>query len=153
MKNQPADERESLWRPRLSEAEREQLRARPELELEARLSEALTRLPNPPVPSNFTARVLRAVELGEKQVSRQGTRWNWRSLLPRVAFAAGLLLAAGIGIHRHEVRSHRLALVRNVAEVAVSQPPPSLEALENLDAIRSLGASARADRELLAALQ
>ena len=56
---------EALWRRKLSEAGRNALRAQPELELEARLTAALAKIPDAPVPSNFTARVLAAIELDE----------------------------------------------------------------------------------------
>lgn len=154
MKNQPADERESLWRRELSAAERAALRTRPELELEARLSEALKRVPEVPVPSNFTARVLSAVELEENQATRNRRGWNWRSLLPRLAVVTAILMTAGIiGVQRHEAHLHRIALAKNVAEVAVTQPPPSVDVLENMDAIQRMGESGHADTELLAALQ
>ena len=45
MEHQTPEQRESLWRRKLSAAERAGLRGQPELELEARLTEALTQLP------------------------------------------------------------------------------------------------------------
>ena len=157
MKDQPSDARESLWRRKLSEAERAELRARPELELEARLSEALAGIPDAPVPSNFPARVLNAVELEDSKALRQakGQWWNWRSLLPRLAGATAILVVVGLGVQHHETHLHHLALARNVAKVAVAQPPPSVDVLENLDAIQRMGAANanHADGELLAALQ
>lgn len=155
MKNQPSDESESLWRHKLSEVERAELRTRPELELEARLSDALGRVPDAPVPSNFTARVLNAIELEENRAARKGWNWKWRLLLPRLAVATAIVIVAGIGIgvQHHETRLHRVALAQNVAKVAVAQPPPSMDVLENLDAIQRMGESGHADGELLAALQ
>lgn len=153
MKNQPSDESLSLWRRKLSEAERAELRARPELELEARLSDALARMPDAAVPSNFTARVLNAVELEAARSARAGWHWNWHSLLPRVAVATAVLFFAGISLQHHEAHSNRVTLAKNVAKVAVAQPPPSVDVLENLDAIQRMGASSHADGELLAALQ
>lgn len=153
MNNQPSDAGESLWRRKLSEAERAELRSQPELEREARLTAALAGIPDAPVPSNFTARVLNAVELEENRVTRRRGRWNWHSLLPRVAVAAALLIAAGIGFQRHEVRAHRVQLAKSVAMVAAAQPPPSVDVLENLDVIQRMAASSHADNDLLAALQ
>lgn len=148
-----SDSSESLWRRKPSEAERAALRAQPDLELEARLTEALAKVPDAPAPSNFTARVLNAIDLEEARKVRSGWQWNWRSLLPRVAVAAVILLFAGIGLQRYEARSHRTELVKSVASVAVAQPPPSVDALENLDAILRMSQSNHADGELLAALQ
>lgn len=153
MNTPPSDVNESLWRRQPSDAERAELRMRPELELEARLTEALSRIPEAPVPSNFTARILNAVEREEAGVARPGRRWNWRALLPRVAVATALLILAGIGVQHHEVRSHRVQLAKNVARLAATQPPPSVDALENFDVIQRLGASTHADGELLATLQ
>jgi hypothetical protein len=154
MKNQPDNLREALWRRKLSGTERAALRAQPELELEARLTEALVKIPDAPVPSNFTARVLAAIELDEMQAARsRGWTLNWRAWWPRVAVAAAVLIFAGVAIQRYEANSYRLALVKNVALVAATQPPPSVDALENLDAIQRMGQSGHADGDLLAALE
>jgi hypothetical protein len=153
MENQPSNPGEPLWRRKLSEAERSALRAQPELELEARLTAALAKIPDAPVPSNFTARVLTAVELDEA-AARRSRNWtlNWRLLWPRVAAVAAILIFAGVSVQWHESHSQRAALARSVALVA-AQPLPSVDALENLDAIQRMSRPARADGELLAALQ
>lgn len=153
MKNEPSNSGEPLWRQPLSAAERAGLRARPELELEARLTAALAKIPDAPVPSNFTARVLAAIELEETSSARPAHGWNWRSLFPRLAVAATVLIFAGVSIQRYEASSHRLAITKSVAMIASTTAQPSLEALENLDAIQRMTQSAHADGELLAALQ
>jgi negative regulator of sigma E activity len=154
MENRPSNPSESLWRRKLSAADRAELRGQPELELEAQLTDALASLAEAPVPSNFTARVLAAIELEDVQAARsQGRTWNWHWLWPRVAVAAAVLIFAGISIQRYEENSHRLALVKNVAMVAAAQPLPSMDALENLDAIQRMSQSAHADGQLLADLQ
>jgi len=153
MENQPSNPGETLWRRKLSEAERDALRAQPELELEARLTAALARIPDAPVPSNFTARVLAAVELDEAAAARSpGWALNWRLLWPRVAAVAAILILAGVSVQWHEFHSQRATLARSVALVA-AQPLPSVDALENLDAIQRMSRPAHADGELLAALQ
>jgi negative regulator of sigma E activity len=152
MENQPPDSGEPLWRRKLSAAERSGLT--PELDLEARLTSALAKIPDAPVASNFTARVLDAIELEEKQAARsRGRGWNWHALLPRVAVAAAVLIFAGVSIQRYEANSQRFDLAKNVALVAAAQPLPSMDALENLDAIRRMSQSAHADGQLLADLQ
>jgi hypothetical protein len=153
MDNESSDVRESLWRRRPTAAERQELRGRPDLELEGRLTDALGKMDDAPVASNFTARVLAEIEREEAQSARAGWRWNWRVFLPRMAVAAAVLFFAGIGIQRHEISSHRMALAKNVAMVAESHPAPSVDALENLDVIVRMGQSAHADGELLADLQ
>ena len=153
MKNESNQPRESLWRT-ISQGERAKLRGEPELELEARLTDALGRLPEAPVPSNFTSRVLNAIELEEKQAARShGWIWNWHALLPRMAVATAILVVAGVSFQRYEVGAQRLALVKNVAQVASAQPMPSADVLENLDAIQRMSQSGHADNDLLVALQ
>jgi negative regulator of sigma E activity len=154
MENKPVNLEEVLWRRILSEAERAALRVPPGLELEARLTQTLAKISDAPVPSNFTARVLAAVERAETPAAHPRI-WalNWRLLWPRVAVAAAVLIFAGVGLQRHETNSHRRTLVKNVAMVTVAQPPPSVDTLENLDAIQRMSQPARADGELLAALQ
>ena len=119
-----------------------------------KLRELLERLPNAPVPSNFTARVMQAIELDELRAGRGGRwSWNWHALLPRVAVATVVMVASGLVLHQHEISSRRTALAQSVALVANAQPMPSLEALNNFDAIQRMGAPAHADEELLALLQ
>jgi negative regulator of sigma E activity len=115
------------------------------------LRELLSRLPNTPVPSNFTARVMQAVEFEESQAVRtRGWHWNWHSLLPRAAVAAGVVVAASFAFHQHEIYNRRFELASTVALVAQAQPLPSVDALNNFDAIQRMSQPARADEELLA---
>jgi negative regulator of sigma E activity len=150
MENKPSDSSETLWRRKLSAAGRAGLRTQPELAMEAQLTDALAKIPDASVPSNFTARVLAAIELEEAQAARSVWRWNWHSLLPRVAVATAVLVFAGVSLQRYETNSHRAALARSVVLLATSQPLPSVDALENLDAIQRMSHPAHADEELLA---
>ena len=117
------------------------------------LREMLSRLPDAPVASNFTARVMQQVDLEE---SRRARKWdfifNWHALLPRFAVTAAIVLFAGLTIHRHELNVHRVALAKNVALVAEAQPLPSVDALKNFDVIQRMS-QPRADEELLALMQ
>ena len=117
------------------------------------LRKLLSQLPDAPVPSNFTARVLQAVELEESRPARKWNFnwWNWR-VLPRIAATAAAVLFAGLAFHHHEVYTQRSALARNVAFVTAAQPLPSVDALKNFDAIQRMS-QPRADEELLALLQ
>jgi len=153
MNREPENLSEPLWRRTLTAAESAALRSQPELQAEARLTEALAKMPDAPVPSNFTARVLAAVEREElRAVRSRGWTLNWRLLWPRVAVAAAVLIFAGVSLQRYEIHSQRAGLAKNMVLLAGS-PPPSVDALENLDAIQRMSQSARADGELLAALQ
>jgi hypothetical protein len=151
MENKPSNLRESLWRRKLTDAERAELKTQPEWELEARLTQALAKMPDAPVPSNFVSGVLNAIELEEKRAFRTPA-WTWRLLLPRFAVAAAIMVFAGVGLQRHEASVHRAELAKNLAQIAATQTP-SMDALENLDAIQRMSLSGHADGELLAALQ
>ena len=115
------------------------------------LRELLSRLPDAPVSSNFTARVMQAVELEERQAARRtGWHWNWRSLVPRVAVASVALVMAGLVVQQREVNAHRTQLAEAVARVTAAQPLPSVDALQNFDAIQRMSQPAHADEGLLA---
>jgi hypothetical protein len=110
----------------------------------------LTRLPDVPVSSNFTARVMQAIELEEMRQSRWRLfGWRWRVVIPRTAAATVIVGLASFTIYQHEIYVGQVALAKNAALVA-SQPMPSVEALKNFDAIQRMGQTAHPDNELLA---
>ena len=118
------------------------------------LRELLSRLPDAPVPSNFTARVMQAVELEESQAGRARPRkvftWNWHALLPRTAAAAVVVIAASLAFYQHQIYNQRVAIAKSVMLVANAQPLPGVEALNNFDAIQRMSQPAHADEGLLA---
>ncbi|HTX21245.1 MAG TPA: hypothetical protein VMD27_05265 [Candidatus Aquilonibacter sp.] len=120
-------------------------------ELQNELQKMLSRLPDAPVASNFTARLMRAVEAEE---SRRPRRWtfNWRVFLPRTAVAAVAVLFAGLAIQHHELNVQRAAFAKDVRLVAET-PMPSVDALKNFDAIQRMSQPAHADQDLLALLR
>lgn len=150
--------RERTWRRKLTPAELAALRAAhpeaTEVELEAALSDALERLPDAPVPTNFTARVLQGLE-PEAMAIRTGNRdwsWVWRVLVPRTAVA---MLAISVGVftlHQHQV-NQRTGIVNSIKAIAAVQSLPSAQALQDFDAIQKLDSDPAADKELLALLQ
>src|SRR6266436_2252418 len=96
--------RQRVWRRKLTEAERAELRGQPEaaadLELESRLNEMLAKVPGAPVSSNFTSRLMQAVEAEDSRRSRRWSfGWNWHALLPRIAVTASVVLFAGLTLH------------------------------------------------------
>ncbi|HZF01327.1 MAG TPA: hypothetical protein VE344_05460 [Methylomirabilota bacterium] len=121
-----------------------------DLKFEARLTEALAKLPDAPVPSNFTARVMQAIDLEEAR-SRKW-KFNFHALLPRIAVATVAIVFASLAFHQHEISSQRRSIAASVALVA-GQPAPSVDALKNFDAIQRMSQPAHADDELLALLQ
>src|SRR5215208_6972895 len=99
---------ELSWRRKLTEAEEAELRswraAHPEVqndwELESSLTEGLAHLPEVPVGSNFTARVLGQLEQERLAARRPSHSWMARLMrigwLPQTAVAA-ILLGVGLG--------------------------------------------------------
>jgi len=122
--------------------------------MESALTAALDQLPAAPVPTNFTARVMQAVEREEvRPRTASWWNWNWPVLVPRVAVATAAVVVGLLVLHQHAVRSQRIALVKSVALATGGQPVPSPEALENIDAIRRMSRPQHADDELLALMQ
>ena len=116
------------------------------------LREMLSRLPDARVPSNFTARVMAEAEREDARSGRgwKASGWSWQGLMPRFAAATAALVLAGVVFHQHELQSRRDLMAESVARVAVAQPMPSVEALQNFDAIKRMGQPAHADEDLIA---
>jgi len=154
--------REAGWRRPLGPAEAAALRAwlstHPEAEadweVEIGLSQALQRLPEAPLSTNFTARVLAEAAKTPASASRRiplGLPW-WRSLLPRLAVAAVVLAAGLVVFHQHQA-ARREQIARDLATLsdmaAVSDP----KVMQDFEAIRRLGQVPPADEELIALLK
>jgi ferric-dicitrate binding protein FerR (iron transport regulator) len=152
--------RERAWRWKLSPSEEAQLQdwlaAHPEdladWEAETALNSSLAALPEAPVPSNFTARVLDAAQRAPKELGGVRPRW-WPRLawLPRVAFACVVLGLGLFSYHRMQESEHR-ELVRTVSVLSDVASVPSPEILKDFEAIQALDTPA-ADQELLRLLQ
>lgn len=155
--------RESAWRRKLTGSEQVELRAwraahpgaQVDWDNEAALSEVLARLPDVPVPSNFTARVLQAVERDAAASDRARVPrsvWNWRALVPRVAVVAFVVGGVLFAYQRHAL-AQRVELAQSVATVADVRSLPSPQFLEDFDVIRRLLPSPPADKDLLASME
>jgi anti-sigma factor RsiW len=155
--------RESGWRRRRSPSEEAELRAwlaahperEAEWEAEAALTEAMARLPDCPVPSNFTARVIQAAtqEASAKPAPRAARwSWIWRTLVPNAA-AAALILGLVLVSRERRVLRERTELARNVAALSDVAAIPDPQMLRDFDAIRSLDQAPPADDELIALLK
>jgi hypothetical protein len=123
----------------------------PDSKLDKQLTEALAKLPDAPVASNFTARVMQAIDLEEAR-SRRKWNFNWHMLLPRVAVATIAIVFGSLALHQHELSNQRHAIADSVAIIG-GQPLPSVDALKNFDAIQRMSQPTHADDELLALLQ
>ena len=157
--------RELSWRRKFTATEAAELQAwlaaHPEAladwEAEAGLNEGLGRLADAPVASNFTARVLQAVERdAAAELGRQGRKWQvWRRWrwLPKAAFAAVVLSAGLVSYQQVAKAARRVEYARSVAVVSEVASLPGPDVLKDFDAIRVLNPTPPADEELLAALK
>jgi len=156
--------RELNWQRNLTGADEAELRAwlaahpdaQADWEAEAELNAALVRLPDVPVPSNFTARVLQAVELeAAAEVRRPGWNWGgWLRLgwLPKVALTASVVCAGVVSCLLIQ-DAQRRNLVESVAAVSAVSSLPGPEILKDFDAILVLNPTPPPDEELLALLE
>jgi anti-sigma factor RsiW len=156
---------ELTWRRKLNASEEARLRAwlrtypeaQAQFESETALNEALDSLPNAPVASNFTARVLQAVEL-EKSRAEQALPANRALLfrllrwLPRTAVAA-LTVALALLSYQHFREVHRVQLARDAVVVSEVASVPNATVLEDFEVIRAMSRTPAADEELLKLLQ
>jgi len=154
---------EQSWRRNLTQAEEAELRvwlaAHPDAQLdfesEAALTQSLRNLPDATVPSNFTARVLQALE--RQEGSKRETQGRWRAWLhlhrwlPRAAVAC-LLVGTGVFTYRnHQAKVDVQHNRESIQRVSAVRSLPSPEILENFEAIRAMRRTGP-DQELLAAL-
>src|SRR5579859_4217742 len=155
--------REQAWRGKLSPGQEAQLQewlaahpqAREDWESESGVNEALGRLPDVAVPSNFTARVLQALELeaaaAQRKVAR--TRWFARQWLWRRVAACSIVLAGLITLESWVQRLRTERLANNIAAVYRVAPLPNPEILTNFDVICALDRTPAPDEDLLKLLQ
>jgi hypothetical protein len=156
---------EASWRRALTDDEQARLdawlRLHPEAhndwEAEATLNRLLEQLPDaPPVASNFTARVMQALERESAAAARSTSvlgrlkQWFWRPA-PRVAWALVVAVLLGFGYHQHQtnVRGEMARGLSVLANVATLSDPA---VLQDFEAIQRLGKSAPGDDEELYAL-
>lgn len=155
--------REASWQRELSPAEQAELRAwlaahpeaRADWEADAALSRALDHLPDAPMPSNFTARVLQAVELENAAARRQPEikrRWVWRSFLPKAALAA-VFVVMGLMAFREASYQKQQRFARSLKTVSAVAALPGPDILQDFDVIQQLSPTRPPDLELLALYQ
>jgi anti-sigma factor RsiW len=154
---------ELSWLRKLTPAEEAELHAwlalhpdaRIDWENESGLDAALQQLPDAPMPSNFTARVLQAVEREAASGARRREGFPWRlplRWLPRLAFAA-VVAGAGLLSYQHTHLVNRQNLAKSVAAVSAVSSLPEPEILKDFDAIQALNPAPAPDEQLLAVLQ
>lgn len=169
---------ETLWRRELTADERALLELhltgdedqRLFFEEEEGLSRLLAGVSDAPLSSNFTARVLTAVQLEAARTARAGGAFgmagSWRrfagcfrrSWTTQTA-VAGLMLAVGLSAFYGIKSYHRHQLIQTLATVTKVPTMPEIEVLQDFDAIRHLGriqvskSTMEKDAALFAALQ
>jgi len=154
--------REISWRRPLTEAEQAELRvwlvanpaAQVEIEADEVLNLALARLPDAPMPSNFTARVLQAIEREavamKPSATANSSRW-WRVLLPRIAGVALVVVVGSALAYRFQIAKQNQALVTTAQEVAAVKPLADPLVMADFDVIARLSPTLGvADENLLA---
>lgn len=132
---------------------------RPQWEKDRAFGGALRHLPDVPLASNFTARVLQAIDAEDAREQREMTRPSaWRRLAarfkPRLSWAALLLAAAGLAVYQHHSAQRQEFVVdaQGVARTLAVVPDPKL--LQDFDAINQFReVSAASDDQLLTVLQ
>lgn len=152
--------REIAWRRRLTPAEQAELQAwlaahpeaQREAELDAALEAALEAHPPVPVSSNFTARVMQAIEADARREadSSAPVRQWWRKLVPRLAIASCVLAVSALAYRQYLVGKQK-ELVLAAQEIAGAQPLANTAVIQDFDVIRHLPSpSFAADEKLLA---
>jgi len=155
--------RELSWRRKLSAAEQVELRAwlekHPEAAdqwaEEATLNALVERLPDAPVPTNFTSRVMEEIEREAAAAERQHARtphWWQRVLLPRLAFAA-VLVAAGLFVYQRQLTIQQKHVADGLIAVSGAKDVLPVEVLQDFDSIAELGPRVQPDTELLSLMQ
>ena len=156
--------RETAWRRPLTADEQARLdawlfthpQAQADWELEAGLNCRIAQLPDAPVPSNFTARVLQALDRQPAPVTLRPTPlarlWQWFRLpAPRIAWALLLAAAAGFAYHHHRANArNEMAKALTVLAQVTALSDPAV--LQDFEAIQRLGQAAPNDDDALFAV-
>jgi hypothetical protein len=155
--------REKNWRRKLTAAEKTELRAwfaahpgsLADWEIEGHLTDILGRLPDVPVSSNFTSRVLQAVERETISVNRarpSPSTWFLRFLLPRAGVVT-VIFVAGLLTYQEHVATKRAELVQSVQMVTGVSSLPGPDILQDFDTIRKISPTPGPDTELIALMK
>src|SRR5205823_11177536 len=157
--------REAAWRRPLTADEKACLQsyllvhaeAQQDWDRETALNQVLLNLPDIPLSSNFTARVVQAVELDDSRANRgRSNPWlaRLRGWLPRFAVAGLVIGLGGLGYQRYHLHtlSEKAGSVKLVTELASTLP--DVQMWQDFDAIAKLSqATASDDRTLWDALE
>lgn len=152
--------REIAWRRRLTPAEQAELQAwltaHPEAQKDAELEAALDALLNsrPPVAvsSNFTARVMQAIEADARRketIPAPALHWWWK-FMPRLVMASCVLAVGGLSYRQYLVGKQN-ELIHAAQEIVNARPLADTAVIQDFEVIRQLPSSVVvADEKLLA---
>jgi len=143
--------REIRWRRPLTPAETACLRSwlaehpgeQAAWEDEEALGRLLEGLPEAPVSSNFTARVLQAVEREDRRAAqdrRGGFSWRgwWGRALPRLAWGGTAAALVLVSVHQYQ-SLERARVARDMARIALVSALPPAEIFADFEVISQLG--------------
>ena len=153
--------REAAWRRPLTAGEKARLQsyllvhaeAQHDWDQELVLNQVLQNLPDVPLSSNFTARVLQAIELDElrNRGDIQSHAWlaRLRRWLPRFAVAGLVIGLGGLGYQRYHLHtlSEKAGSVQLVTRIATTLP--DVQMWQDFDAIAKLTQPTAADDKVL----
>lgn len=127
---------------------------KPDNQADARLDALLRGLPDKPVPSNFTARVMQAIERETPALSQARTgSWTWwMRFIPRAAVVTVVVTVCSFAWHNHRVQQ-RTELAQSVATVSKVDPITDPAVLADFDAIRRMGQEPHYDEAIIAYLK
>jgi anti-sigma factor RsiW len=124
---------------------------------ERALSHAVQSLPDVPVSSNFTSRVLQAIDLAEQREKHQHASKPWfQILLPRLTAATVAVLLVFFILQQQQratTEAERFKAVSAVSTELKRLPLPEPGVLQDFEAINRLRRAVPSDDELLIALQ
>ncbi len=131
----------------------------PERNEELALTRLLAGLPDAPLASNFSARVMQAIDLAEAQAARAapGGAWWPRRWSGRLAWATAAIALTGLSGWQYQ-NWQRIETARSIQVVTEVAAVPSVDVLKDFDAIQSFASvpptlDVAGDLELLNALQ
>lgn len=163
---------EASWRGKLSPDDQARLRAwlaaHPEFEgewrAEAALNDILHRLPEAPMSSNFTSRVMQAVAAEDARRARESSWGRWwegfgRLFVPKLGWALVLVCLGGVALQQYR-QFNRGHIARDLALIPMSTTMPAPEILQDFESIQEFSrlayftaAPAVSDEDLLKALE
>ena len=150
---------ELSWRRPLTAPELAELRAwliahpeaQADAEAEMALNQALARLPDAPVASNFTARLWQTIERDETAKVRAAAprrTWWWRVLVPRFTVAT-VVVGSGLLVYRHNESVQQVEFAKSFLAEAGATSLADPKVIADFEVICQLSPPTVADEELI----